>query len=85
MSTTVVLDISTARSILSELVDKVYLKGEDVVITKRNIPLVRIAPLKEKEEERVIDLSLFGLWKDKSEDSLTLEKKLRTKTWKRSS
>lgn len=83
MTNPITLDITTARSTLSDLIEKIYLKGGEVIITKRNIPLAKITPLKEKEEERVIDLSLFGLWKNEVKDSLIIEKELRTQAWQR--
>ncbi|OGK08690.1 hypothetical protein A2767_01315 [Candidatus Roizmanbacteria bacterium RIFCSPHIGHO2_01_FULL_35_10] len=81
------VDISEARKNLSKLVDKAYLTGEIFILLKRNIPLVKISRVDTDviaaKEEKKIDLSLFGVFRDKRSSAVSIASNLRKKSWKR--
>jgi antitoxin (DNA-binding transcriptional repressor) of toxin-antitoxin stability system len=78
------IDFSTARGNLSQIINNVYLNREAVVITKRNIPLVRI--IKEEESfpiaNKTLKSPLFGIWKNDKRSAVTIANELKRKSWK---
>lgn len=82
------IDISTARKTLSQIINNVFLSGENYIITKRNIPLAKVVKVDlEKEspyfKEKKLDLSLFGVIKDNKKTPVQISNTLRKKVWRR--
>lgn len=81
------VDISTARKELSRIFDKVFFDRQIYVVMKRNIPIVKIIKADEAVAKtiktKLVDTSLFGIWKDKKEKTTTIAYNLRRKSWMR--
>lgn len=78
------LNISGARQNLSKLLENIYFQGEDVLITKNNIPLVRITAISrtgKQIKERKIIPQAFGIWKDIKGDTVKIAQELRKASW----
>ncbi len=75
-----------ARKNLSNILNDVYLNGQEYVVTKRDIPLAVIQKVEgkksKKDKERKLDLSAFGIWEDDKRSTLTIEKDLKKIAWK---
>lgn len=82
-----IVDVSSARQNLSKLIDSVYLNGETVVIAKRNIPLVKIIRVDQAKdvpliEPKSLDLSLFGILKNKKQSAIAIANQIRNESWR---
>lgn len=80
------IDTTTARKNFAKIIENVFLRNESYVITKRNIPLVKIVRIEDNPylvKEKQIDLSLFGIFKRRKTNSITIARQLRRKSWKR--
>lgn len=82
-----IVDVSSARQNLSKLIDSVYLGGETVVIAKRNIPLVKIIKVDQLKdmlstEPKSLDLSLFGILKNKKRNAIAIANQIRNDSWR---
>lgn len=47
-----IIDLSEAKAQLSKLIDMAY-QGEEVIISKKNLPLVELVPHKPKEKRKL--------------------------------
>lgn len=80
------IDTTTARKNFSKIIENVFLRNESYVITKRNIPLVKIVKVEDNKyfvKEKEIDLSLFGVFKRKKTSAVDIARQLRQKNWVR--
>lgn len=81
------VDISTARREFSRILDKVFFDRQIYVIMKRNIPIVKMIKADETMvktiKTKLLDTSLFGIWKDKKAKTTTIAYNLRKKSWVR--
>lgn len=78
------LNISDARQNLSKLLENIYFQGEEVLITKNNIPLVKITAIGKAAKlakERKIIPQAFGIWKDMKDDTVKIAQDLRKDSW----
>lgn len=78
------LNISDARQNLSKLLENIYFQGEEVLITKNNIPLVKITAIGKSEKlvkERKIVPGAFGMWKTLKDDTVKIAQELRKESW----
>jgi len=76
------LSIKDARNSLADIVSRVEMTGDEIIITKFGKPRVMVVPFKEKESLSDILDESFGMWKDREDikDTAIWVKNLRNKT-----
>lgn len=78
------LNISDARQNFSKVLENIYFQGEEVLITKNNIPLVKITAIGKTAKlakERKIIAQAFGIWKDIKGNTADIARQLRKESW----
>ncbi|HLB60352.1 MAG TPA: type II toxin-antitoxin system prevent-host-death family antitoxin [Patescibacteria group bacterium] len=82
------LSSSEARERFSSLIDDVYFRGNDIVVKRNGVPLVRIIKYANKndrvlsQKKKSLKLRTFGMWKDKKGTTLEILEELKSKAWR---
>lgn len=80
------VNISQFRENLPSFMDRVY-AGEEFLVMKNKIPMASVIPVrKEKISKKKIDLSAFGIWRNRKDfkgmTTVQIADMLREKAWK---